>query len=317
MHSIIKKNVDLMINNYIKSKNKLKYDGDLLNHFAALILTNSAKELNYEKIRTIRKFIKDSTSWFSTFRGNNLYVISILLSLEEDWQQRFSRIQKWEEHLKDNGFVESPYLSIGIWILTENFKDEDMYTVSEKMKEIFLLMKEEYYNVTSADDYIICAILVTQGLSSYTYMDITNKAYDKITDYDFTTNNGAQTLATILCTNPNQWDNNLKKAIDICKLVKSNVGSIQPQYVGVIGVAATVIEDADGFIREVYSVEKYLNGLPDYQFFMDRGFRLMISMFMVILSKKQLKINYLNSIMALIINYSLVSQQQAIISRAN
>ncbi|GKU23600.1 DUF4003 domain-containing protein [Clostridium folliculivorans] len=317
MDNIIKKNVDLMINNYIKSKNKLKYDGDLLNHFAALILTNSAKELNYEKIRAIRKFIKESTSWFSTFRGNNLYVISILLSLEEEWQKRFRRIQKWEEHLKDAGFVESPYLSIGIWILTENFKDEEMYTVSKKMREIFLLMKEEYYNVTSSDDYIICAILVTQGLSSHTYMDITNKAYDEITNHDFTTNNGAQTLATILCTNPSEWNNNLEKAIDICKLVKSSVGSIQPQYVGVIGVASTVIKDADSFIREVYSVEKYLNGLPDYQFFMDRGFRLMISMFMVILSKKKLKTNYLNSIMALIINYSLVSQQQAIISRAN
>jgi hypothetical protein len=312
--SILKRNVDLMINNYIKSKNKLKYDGDLLNHFAALILTNSSKELSYEKIRAIRKFIKESTSWFSTFRGNNLYVISILLSLEEDWQQRFRRIQQWEEHLKDNGFVESPYLSIGIWILTENFKDEDMYTVSEKMREIFLLMKEEYYNVTSSDDYIVCAILVTQGLNSSTYMDITNKAYDKITDYDFTTNNGAQTLATILSTNPDQWTNNLEKAIDICKLVKSNVGSIQAQYVGIIGIAATVIDDADVFIREVYSVERYLNGLPEYQFFMDRSFRLMISMFMVIISKKQIEINYLNSILALVINYSLVSQQQAIMA---
>jgi hypothetical protein len=317
MDKILKKHVDTMKNDYLKSKDKLKYDGDLLNHFVALVLTNSNKEFSYDKIRTIRKYIKDKTSWFSTFRGNNLYIISILLSLKDDWKDRFERILVWEDKLKEEGFIESPYLSVGIWILTDYFKDEDLYTVSFRMKEVFALIKDRYSNVTSADDYIMCAILVALGLDNRKNIDIADKCYDKITSEDIMSNNGAQTLSNIICTDPENYSNNLDKAIEICEIVRSCVGSVQPQYAGIIGVASILVKDVNKFMREVQTVETYLSETHEYEFFMDKSFRLMISMFMVIISKKQFGDGYLNSIIALTINYCLVSQQQAMIYNAN
>ncbi|WP_160670771.1 DUF4003 family protein [Clostridium sp. C8-1-8] len=317
MDKILKKHVDTMKNDYLKSKDKLKYDGDLLNHFVALVLTNSNKEFNYDKIRTIRKYIKDKTSWFSTFRGNNLYIISILLSLKNDWKDRFERILIWEDKLKEEGFIESPYLSVGIWILTDYFEDEELYTVSLRMKQVFALIKDRYSNVTSSDDYIMCAILVSLGLDNRKNIDIADKCYDKITSEDIISNNGAQTLSNIICTDPENYINNLDKAIEICEIVRGSVGSVQPQYAGIIGIASILVHDVNKFMREVQTVETYLSETHEYEFFMDKSFRLMISMFMVIISKKHFGDGYLNSIIALTINYCLVSQQQAMIYNAN
>lgn len=312
----VKYKVDNMINNYRKCEEELKYDGFYMNHFAALIFTNLNKEINFQRIRQIRKYIKEHTIWFSSFRGDTLYMLSILLSIEENWEIRFKRMLTWEERLKEEGFVESSYLSIGIWVLTEYFNDNEMEKASKKMYEIYSLIKGKYKNVTSVDDYVLCALLAVIDMDSNVYIDVIESSFDRIISEGLTTNNGAQTLANILCIDFVNWRVNVQKAIDILKSVENMGDKVQPQHTAIVGLGAVVSNNINIFTKEIKNINSYLCKYPEYSFFMDRSFRLMLSM--VISIFYHIKGNkFINSIIALTINYTLLNQQQALISSIN
>ncbi|GIM28118.1 hypothetical protein CPJCM30710_07840 [Clostridium polyendosporum] len=312
----LKYKIDNMINNYRRCEEELKYDGLYMNHFAALIFTNSDKEINSKKIRHIRKYIKENTIWFSSFRGDTLYMLSILLSIEENWEIRFKRILTWEERLKEEGFVESSYLSIGIWVLTEYFNDNEIEKASKKMYEIYSLIKKKYKNVTSVDDYVLCALLVVIDMNSDIYINVIDSSFNRVTSEGLTTNNGAQTLANILCIDFINWKVNLQKSIDILKNVEKMGGKVQPQHTAIVGLGAVVSDNINIFIKEVKKINSYLCEYPEYSFFMDRSFRLILSMAISIFY--HIKGNkFINSIIALTINYTLLNQQQGLISSIN
>ena len=76
--------IQMTVENYRLAKEELRNDGDIINHFASLVFSHYEKEIPVERIKEIRKYIKAATPRLSIFRGDVLYLISILIaSLEE------------------------------------------------------------------------------------------------------------------------------------------------------------------------------------------------------------------------------------------
>lgn len=305
-----------IIDCYRKSKNELPYDGELINHFSSLIFANSKCQFNSKRIREIRKYIKENTLWFSSYRGDNLYAISILLSLEEDWKGRFKRILKCEEKLKEMNFVEGAFLSISAWILTESYSDAEIENAGIKMCEIYNFIKDRYSYITSSEDYVICALLAVIDLDKDIYSCIIDEAFKVIKEKELTTNNGTQTLANILCIDFSSWNENLTKSINIIEELKKNIEEIRPQHMGIVGLAAVLINNEGKFINSVQRVYNYFSEETEYEFYMDRSFKLMISMVAVIFSYSS-ENKFINFILALTIHYELIGQQQALLEGIN
>ncbi|NLL29692.1 MAG: DUF4003 family protein, partial [Clostridiales bacterium] len=76
MEKLLNDRVYLTIDNYRSSKVELRNDGDLINHFASLIYAHYKREIPFEKVKEIRKYIKSTSSRMSSFRGEILYILS-------------------------------------------------------------------------------------------------------------------------------------------------------------------------------------------------------------------------------------------------
>ena len=90
-----------MINNkislFLDNVNTLKkvkgtWESDIFIKCAALTLTMKNKKADADKINHCRDILKNNTSLFSNFRGNNMLTSSVYLSLEENPEEALNKV---------------------------------------------------------------------------------------------------------------------------------------------------------------------------------------------------------------------------------
>ena len=137
MEKLLEDRIYNTINNYRNAKINLRNDGDLINHFASLIFAHYEKEIPFDKVKEIRKYIKASSSRVSSFRGDILYILSLLIALEDgDAKELITDIYEVEEILKEQGFNECDYLVLTSFVLAKYGRKKDKHSVAEKMKSV-------------------------------------------------------------------------------------------------------------------------------------------------------------------------------------
>ncbi|WP_368259977.1 DUF4003 family protein, partial [Clostridium paraputrificum] len=74
----LRSKVDLLSDNYNDIRKALRWDGNLLNHFEALLYVRTDKEFSLEKIKEVRKYL-DSRKLPYPFKGVFNKICSIML----------------------------------------------------------------------------------------------------------------------------------------------------------------------------------------------------------------------------------------------
>ena len=139
MEKFLVDRIDRTVDNYRLAKEYLKNDGDILNHFASLVFSHYEREIQINRIKEIRKEIKAVTPRMSPFRGDILYIISLLIATtDKDMQQEiienmFSAMEKLEE----NGFRPCSHLVLTAYVIGR-------YGNSRKQDDIVYKLKESY-----------------------------------------------------------------------------------------------------------------------------------------------------------------------------
>lgn len=307
--------IDLMVSNYRKTKQVLRFDGELINHFTSLIYTSRNIMVNENKIKEIRSYINKNTKWYSSFRGNNLYIMSVLMSLEnESWFEKYTEVSKLEKILKEDGFYESPYLSLAAWILLSYNNRKDIKVKMDEMKFIYNTLKGNYPNVTSSDDYVLCSVLATIGVDRKNFEGKINKIFSDIQQRKVTTSNGAQTLANIVYIENLYMEEVEKRVYAIIENINLSGEKLKPQYIALVGAAAIMLPSTEEFIKNMNESIEYLSAVEEYDSYIDKSFRLMIVMTIVLYSRCKGNINFINLVVALCINYEIISQQENLMS---
>ena len=90
MEKIIKEICDTTVKNYRYAVRNLRYDGDYINHFSALLNGYHGKSIPYDEVKKIRVYIKNNTSKMSVFRGDILYILSFLISQSDTDNEKMS-----------------------------------------------------------------------------------------------------------------------------------------------------------------------------------------------------------------------------------
>ena len=76
------------------------------------------------------------------------FILSLLIALEDkNEKELISDIYEVEEILKDEGFNECDHLVLTSFVLAKYGKNKNKHIVAKKMKEVFILLKEKYYNI--------------------------------------------------------------------------------------------------------------------------------------------------------------------------
>lgn len=296
MEKLLKDRIDLTIENYRNAKMELRNDGDLINHFASLIFAHYEKGIPFEKVKEIRKYIKESTSRVSPFRGDILYILSLLIALEEgNEKELISDIYEVEEILKNEGFNECDYLVLTSFVIAKYGKNKDKYIIANKMKSVFVLLKEKYYNITGEDDYLVCALWALNDIDIDTIDEFIETIYNYMTNLNIKSKNGIQSLTNAIMLNGSSG--HMYKTIEfILQLEKQDI-KIAQQFLPLLGVLSN---------RDVRKTINLIEGVIDmlceeeseYEYYMDKGFRTIIAISIISFTTIDEERNYIDELLA-------------------
>ncbi|GAB6167664.1 hypothetical protein JCM1393_01240 [Clostridium carnis] len=296
MERFLMDRIQLTIENYRQAKEELRNDGDVLNHFASLIYAHYEKEIPVEKVKEIRKYIKMTSSRVSPFRGDMLYMLSLLIALDNGSEKELiDSIYKVMDILIEEGFNECDHLALTSFVIAKYGKNKDKYNIASKMKDVYILLKEKYYNITQEDDYLVCALWALNEIEVETIDEFIETIYNHMTDLNIKSKNGIQGLTNAIMLNGSSG--HMYRTVEfIIQLEKRDIKLAQ-QFLPVIGVLSNInprmnADLVEGVIEELCEEE------GEYEYYMDKGFRTIIAISIVAFCTISEKRRYIDELLA-------------------
>ena len=314
----LKSKVDLMVENYHKLKGGFTWETNLIKQFAAMTYAIKDRRVEIDKIREIKDYIKSETSWISSFRGINNFVLANLLSLEEDYRGLFSKIQHVYEKMKDAKFSSSVYLPLAAFTIAKETEIGDIEYRINRMRDFYDQMKKNHFWLTSQDDYVFAAVLATTELNVSDTSQKIEACYSLLNNKGLYKGNDLQTLSHILALGEEAVEIKCDKAIAIYNSLVENKCKLQYKGLATLGLVTLLTVDVDRIAGEIKEVYDYIYDKDGYGFWsLDKGTRAMLAAALVSdyyvgeVKKGLLQITLGNSINAIII-----AQQQAAVAAA-
>ena len=297
MEKFLVDRIDRTVDNYRLAKEYLKNDGDILNHFASLVFSHYEKEIPIDRIKEIRKEIKAATPRMSPFRGDILYIISLLIATtdKEIQQEIIENMLSAMEKLEENGFRPCSHLVLTAYVIGRYGSARKQDEIVYKLKESYILLKEKYNNITNEDDYLLCALWSINNIELKVVNDFIENVYDHVADYNVRTKNGVQGLsnAIILNGSSGQMYRNMEFLL---QLQKRDI-KIANQFLPLVGVLSNTnprrtVDLVEGVIEDLCDKE------AEYEFYLDKGFRTIIAVVIVSFCTISDKRRYIDELLA-------------------
>lgn len=297
MEKILRDRMDLTIKNYRGAKEELRNDGDLINHLASLVFAHYEKEIPFEKVKEVRKHIKQTSSRVSPFRGEMLYILSLLINLDENFENKLiDEMYEVLEILKDNGFKECDYLALSAYVIAKYGKNKNKFEIAYKMKEVFFLLKAKYKNITGEDDYLVCALWALDDIEVKTIDEFIETIYSHMTELNIKSKNSIQGLTNAIILKGSSG--NMYKTIEFMLLLEKKEIKIAQQFMPLLGVLNN--KDSRRIVELIEEIIDYLcEEEGEYEYYMDKGFRTIIALCINSFSKIHDNGKYLDELLSL------------------
>lgn len=310
MDIIIENICDLTIKNYRKVKEELRYDGDYINHLSALIYAGVKKEVPYKEVKLIRRLIKEKTSRMSFFRGDILYVVSILISLEGDINGFTSKLLSNYDDLLEIGFKESKYLVLACYTLVKHSKADELFSNMVRMKDIYDTIRHKYRNVTNDEDYLECALLSIKGIENDQIIVYMDNLFNESSELEKLSKNSIQSLSMAALLNKNEkCSDNVEKLLIEFEEEDMKIGH---QFLSLLAVVAGFDEPKE-YTQKVNEVIEYLcKEAGEYEFYMDKSFRIFIGIVLVEFSRNNNEERYINELLSEGVYSLILSKNQGV-----
>ena len=311
MKEILKSLCDSTINNYRKMTEEFRFDGEYVNQFASLFYSNIGQDCNLQAMKEIRKYFIKNTSRMCYFRGDVLYILSFLISIESDRATFIEKTIDIYERLKKEGFKESSYSTLASYIIVKYSKEEEQTNIIKKMYSLYMSMKKEYPDITGEEDYIACAILAIENISEKELLEGMENILCYFEEKDMFSKNSVQGLIMAFLTNTNNIS--LSKINELLVEFERRDMKVSHQFLPFIG--ATVGKgNAKEYVNKVEEVSQYLCDEEfEYEFYMDRSFREFMATAIIEFSRKS-KAKYINELIAICVCSFSNSKNQGIFS---
>lgn len=224
---------------------------------SALILTIRNKRINTERINLALQIIKDNTSVFSNFRGNNKLNIAIAISLEEDMEKSLKEIISIYNKLKEE-FSSSEYLIIASQIIFNARYRVDIDLAVRNTKVAYDYMKKSHRFLTGREDISSAAIIATTSSDiEKTFIDI-EECYNLLKSNGISSSNNIQALSHILSLINLPSKDKCKKVMEMYSVLKENKVPLKEFYLPLLGVVSFLTNNKEGFAKNVADLSKEL-----------------------------------------------------------
>ena len=289
--------IQMTVDNYRLAKEELRNDGDIINHFAALVFSHYEKEIPVERIKEIRKNIKSATTMMSPFRGDTLNILSLLIGTvdNDNEQELIEDIYETMDMLEEEGFLSGSYLALTAFTISKYCKYKDKKEIIKKIKELYIILKEKYSNITNDDDYLLCTLWVINNIQAETVDDFIENIFDHIADSNIRSKNGVQGLANAIILNGSSGE--MYRTMEfMLQLQKRNI-KIANQFLPLLGVITNYnprrnVDIVEGVIEYLCDEE------GEYEYYIDKGFRTIIAIVIIAFCTMTDKKRYIDELLA-------------------
>lgn len=289
--------IQTTIDNYRIAKEELRNDGDVINHFASLIFSHYEKEIPFERIKEIRKNIKSATTILSPFRGDTLNIISLLIATvdNEKEEKLIEDMYETMEILEEEGFLSGSYLALTAFTISKYCKYKEKRDIIKKVKELYIILKEKYNDITNEDDYLLCTLLVINNVQLDTVDDFIENIFEHIATSNIRSKNGVQGLANAIILNGSLGE--MYRTMEFMLYLEKRNIKIANQFLPLIGVVANYnprknVDIVEGVIEYLCDEE------GEYEYYIDKGFRTIIAIVIVAFCTITDKKRYIDELLA-------------------
>lgn len=265
--------VDLLSENYKEIKKELKTDGDLLNHFEALLYGLTDRYLNVGKIKEIRQYIKNKKLSLG-IKGNFEKIFSIMLDNREDYSEVYENTLSVYNFLISKGFNNTNKTIFAAFILSKRFKGEEL---DRRVLKLFKIKDS-----LNSNDYLSCANLATTNKEIYEIKEEVFRVREKLKSYKVNWDSNNDSFILSLLLDNDNLERRTEMAVNITKEMEKVFSIVPTKTLPLLGLATLLIEDEKIFITEIKDVYLALKKTKGYKFFVSKEFRLILSLGVVI-----------------------------------
>ena len=297
MEKFLVDRIEKTVDNYRIAKAELRNDGDILNHFASLVFSHYEKDIDVTRIKEIRKKIKATTPRMSPFRGDILYIVSVLIATanRDEEEEIINNMYYAMEKLEESGFMPGNHLVLSAYVIGKYGRGKDIDQIIYKMKESYSLLKEKHENITNDDDYLLCVLWTINNIDVEIVDDFIENVYDHVADFNIRSKNGVQGLANAIILNGSsgQMYRNMEF---ILQLQKRDI-KLANQFLPLIGILSNTNPRRTADLVEGV-IELLCDEESEYEFYLDKGFRTVIAIVIVSFCTITDKRRYIDELLA-------------------
>lgn len=278
----LKGKVDLLVENYWEMKKALRWDGDILNHYEALIYGTTERTLNLKRVKEIRKYIRKNNRNLNIFNGSFFKIFSLLLEDQEDYKEVFNETIRVYNNLILAGFNKNERTLFASLILAKRFTGKKLEERISRLINIKQTLENRQELSSIKGDYLSYANL---AILNNDLLDIERNIFlviKKIKEVGIELNKNWAGFAAALVLDNGDVNEKIEKALEIKCLMKGFGLELSDKCYPLVGLASLMVEDAESFSMEIRDVYLLLKKSKGYGYFMKSDFRLLMSLGLVL-----------------------------------
>ena len=233
----------------------------------------------------------------SPFRGDTLNILSLLIAIvdNEKEEELIEDMYETMEILEEEGFLSGSYLALTAFTISKYCRYKEKRYIIEKVKELYIIIKEKYNDITNEDDYLLCTLLVINNVQADTVDDFIENIFEHIASSNIRSKNGVQGLANAIILNGSSGE--MYRTMEFMSYLEKRNIKIANQFLPLIGVIANYnprrnVDIVEGVIEYLCDEE------GEYEYYIDKGFRNIIAIVIVAFCTMANKKRYIDELLA-------------------
>lgn len=254
----------------------------------ALNLTFKNKVADTDRIKEAIKLIKQETSIFSNFRGNNLHLTAITLSIETNMKESFLQMKKIHEELKKEFFT-NEYLVLATFVIYNSKDKIDFKTAVKNTRLAYNLMKKNHAFLTGSEDIVEAAMLATTKGNLDLTFDKIEASYKELNQNGFSKGQSLQSLSHMLIILEDfGLENKIPKIVNLKNAFSENKLSIKDYTLPFLAIASLSSKSENELAKETKKLSEDLKKIKGFNnFSLDYNIRELIALTLII--KEEIK----------------------------
>lgn len=266
----MKESMQSLCDNFIQNRDQIKevfhWEDAYMYPVCAMVYTDQRQTVNESALKRSREILKDRTSVFSSFRSTARLVMTCMMAVSPDPEDKLNRAMQVYDLLKEY-FWSSEYLPVAAMMIEEQVSQEQYGTVAARAHAIYTRMKKEHPFLTSGENSVLAAILAFSDQTDEQIIMEMEKSYELLCR-EFSAGNAVQSLSHVLTLAEGSADGKCEKKIAFYQAHKDAGCKYGTSYeLATLGILALLPVEQQTLVQEIKEVDEYLASQKSYGLF--------------------------------------------------